>query len=166
MSRKSNLGAGLEELINWSCRQYAAMGLANIQKVPTPFKIIGQDPRRHCLMVVPDEQSTVDYIGEYQGRPFAMEAKKTENTTRYPLDPWDREQHQREFLQRWNGLKFYLIAFWKLNEFYLLPFDAYQQWHQQAQEGGRKSIPISWFRENASMIREGGRVVLDFLDAV
>jgi len=166
MSRKRHLGDALENLINWSCRQYQAQGVANIQKYPTPYKIIGQDKRRRCLLAVPEEKAGVDYVGEYGGRPFAMEAKKTENRTRYPLDPWNREKHQREFLDRWNGLAFYLISFWSLGEHYLVPWAEYKKWHQQAQEGGRKSIPLDWFRENMPRIKEGGRVALDFLAAV
>ena len=165
MSRKNNLGDALEEMLNWSCRQYLQMGVANIAKVPTPFKIIKRDFKTHFLLAVPEEKSGVDYLGEYGGQPFAMEAKKTENKTSYPMDPWDREKHQREFLKRWNGLRYYLISFWSLGEHYLMPYTEYIVWHEQSLTGGRKSIPIDFFRKRLPRVKEGGRVALDFLDA-
>jgi recombination protein U len=169
LSRKHNLGDALENMIDRTCEAYTNQGVANISKVPTPYKIIGTDPRRPgVLLAVPERKSGVDYLGEYVGVPFAMESKKTENKTSYAMDPWDREQHQREFLKAWRGFKFYLIGFWTLGEFYLVRFEDYQEWHAGVgvNAEGRKSIPIAWFRSHAVEIKPGGRVLLDFLKAV
>jgi recombination protein U len=171
LQRKNNLGDCLEELVTWSCEQYYHKRIAVINKIPTPYKIIGKDTKTSCLLAVPETKSTVDYIGEYKGIPFAMEAKKTQCTTRYTMDSWnDRkgtERNQRSFLEHWQGLRYYLISFWTLGEHYLVPFAAYKAWHDQMKlPKGRKSIPLSWFRENLVPIPEGGRVVLDFLSVV
>jgi len=94
-----------------------------------------------------------------------MEVKETSNKTSYPFDPWKREQHQRDFLSRWKGFKYYLIGFSKLGEYYLVDFNTYENLYVKSVLGGKKSINISWFRENASQI-SFKRGFLDFLGAV
>lgn len=166
MLRKNELGEGLEEMLDMTCEQYYCKKIATIKKVPTPFKIIGKDPTTNALLCVPDKKSTVDYMGEYRGLGFAMEAKSTESKTSYRIDGWDRESHQRDFLEHWRGLRYYFITFWFLREHYLIPYDLYIEQYNTAAKGGPKSIPIHWFRENFTPIPEGGRVVLDFLKIV
>jgi len=145
----------LEELLTIACQQYSNKKIANIDKIPTPYKIIGS--AKKCLLAIPEKKSTVDYIGEYQGLPFAMEAKKTNNKTFYPIDPWKREQHQREFLQNWNGLKYYYISFWNIQEDYLVPFDVYKEFLTN------KKISIKWLRNNLPKVVPGRGIVADFL---
>lgn len=138
-----------------SCQQYFDRGIACIQKVPTPFRIVGTSGK--CLLVVPEKKSTVDYLGEYQGVPFAMEAKSTKNKTYYPVDPFNREEHQRAFLSKWQGKKFYIISFEILNECYLVPYNDLPS---------EQKIPIAWFRNNLPKIKSRNGIVLDFLGAV
>lgn len=155
---KANLGIELEELLTLACLQYSNKKIANINKIPTPYKIIGKSG--NCLLAVPDKKSTVDYIGEYQGQPFAMEAKKTNNKTFYPIDPWNREEHQREFLRNWQGLKYYYISFWNLQEDYLVPFYIYEQFLKT------KKIPLVWLRGNLPKVVSSRGVVADFLNCI
>jgi len=164
MYAKANLGSAIEELVTMSCDQYRMKGIANIQKIPTPFRVVGRQGK--YLLVYPEKKSTVDYIGEVQGNPFAMEVKSTNEVTRYPLDPWERERHQREFLEKWHGLKYYLISFSKLGEEYMIPYGAYKEWLLGSQKGKRKSIPLSWFRENCPRVKSEHGIVLDFLDVI
>lgn len=161
--KNNRLGQSTEDLVNQACEVYSIEKRANIYKIPTPFKIIGKKDK--YLLAVPSQKSTVDYMGEYMGIPFAMEVKESINKTRYPLDPWNREAHQREFLARWNGCRYYLISFLTLGEFYLLNYEQYEDWYVKSMLGGRKSIPIDWFRHNAMNIpfKKG---ILDFLYAI
>mgnify|MGYP000865074961 CR=1 FL=1 len=158
--KKTNLGKFTEKLVIQACEVYAAERVANIDKISTPLKIIGSYDT--YLLAVPEKKSTIDFMGEYKGIPFAMEVKETSNKTTYPLDPWDREQHQRDFLSRWNGYAYYLIGFWKLNEFYLLSAADYEKVFVNATISRKKSIKIAWFRDNARIIsfKKG---FLDFL---
>jgi len=164
MYAKANLGSAIEELVTVSCDQYRMKGIANIQKIPTPFRVVGRQGK--YLLVYPEKKGTVDYIGEVEGIPFAMEVKSTGEITRYPLDPWKREEHQREFLEKWHGLKYFLISFSKLREEYMLPYDVYENWVLGLQEGKRKSIPLSWFRKNCPRVKPGRGVELDFLAVI
>ncbi len=158
MSAKANLGMELEDLLTLACQQYSNKKIANINKIPTPYKIIGKSGK--TLLAVPDKKSTVDFIGEYQGISFAMEAKKTNNKTFYPIDPWNREEHQREFMKNWQGLKYYYISFWKLQEDYLVPYHIYEQFIDT------KKIPLKWLRENLPKVVPKKGVVADFLSCV
>ncbi len=142
-------------MLDMSCQQYFNRGIACIQKIPTPFRIVGT--YKKCLLAVPDKKSTVDYLGEYQGVPFAMEAKSTKNKTCYPVDPFNREEHQREFLSKWQGRKYYLISFESLDEHYLVPYN-------DLPSGQR--IPVAWFRDNLPRIKSRNGIILDFLGAV
>lgn len=138
-----------------ACQQYYTRKVATIQKVPTPYKIIGTTDRG--LIAVPKEKSTVDYIGQYRGIPFAMEAKKTDNKTLFRIDPWKREAHQREFFEQWEGLKFYFISFWKLQEHYLVPYSNVKNHF----ENGK--MPIKWFRDNHPKVPSSQGIILNFL---
>jgi recombination protein U len=164
--QRANLGDPLENLLTTSCEMYKAQGRAEIFKVPTPYKIIGQQGGK--LLCVPDHKSTVDFIGQIRGRPVAIEAKSTSERTRYPLDPYNREKHQREMLKKWAAdgcISGYIIGFMVLGEYYWLPYSQYSTWYEQSRKGGRKSIPIGWFREQAIGCRTG-RVPIDFLPAM
>lgn len=154
ISGKANLGQNIEQMLDMSCQQYFDRGIACIQKVPTPFKIVGTSGK--LLLVVPSKKSTVDYLGEFQGVPFAMEAKSSQNKTYYPVDPFNREAHQREFLSRWNGKKYFFIAFETLNENYLVPY---------SEMPSEQKIPIDWFRTNLPNIKSRNGIILDFLGA-
>lgn len=152
---KSKLGQELETLLETACEQYYNRGIACIQKIPTPLQIIGTTERG--LLTVPKKKSTVDYLGEFRGIPFAMEAKKTNNKTFYRIDPWEREDHQKEFLEKWNGLKFYFISFWSIQEHYLVPYQAAKEFFQD------KKIPISWLRENYPQVPSYQGIILNYL---
>ncbi len=149
---KANLGNELETLLDAACQQYYQRKIASIQKIPTPFKIIGTTQKG--LLTIPEKKSTVDYIGQFQGIPFAMEAKKTNNKTLFRIDPWNRESHQKEFLERWEGLKFYFISFWSLQEHYLIPYKDI--------DFNNQTVPISWFR-NYPRVKSRQGIILDFL---
>jgi recombination protein U len=151
---KSNLGQELETLLDTACQQYYVRGIANIHKIPTPLKIIGTTKRG--LLTVPKEKSIVDYLGEFRGIPFAMEAKKTNNKTFFRIDPWKRESHQREFFEKWNGMRFYLISFWSIQEHYLVPYQAVKELRD-------KKISLSWLRESYPQVPSSQGIILNFL---
>lgn len=84
-----------------------------------------------------------------------MEAKKTNNRTLFPVDPWKREQHQREFMAKWVGLRYYFISFWSIQEHYLVPYEMFRKHSKQ--------VPLSWFRENFPPVTSRQGIILDFL---
>mgnify|MGYP001184760998 FL=1 len=69
-------GSTLEDMINYTNTRYEEMGLALIQKVPTPITPVRIDKeRRHITLAYFDKVSTVDYIGAVQEFPFVLTQK-------------------------------------------------------------------------------------------
>jgi len=76
--RFANRGRDLEELIELSNQQYASRGLAVVHKVPTAWKPIRNSSGKVITAKVDkDEFAGVDFLGCYQGRALAFDAKHT-----------------------------------------------------------------------------------------
>ena len=60
-------GSTLEEFVNRTNDRYSEMGLALIQKIPTPITPVQIDQEhRHITLAYFDKASTEDYIGAVQ----------------------------------------------------------------------------------------------------
>ena len=90
-------GSTLEELVNRSNERYRELGLALIQKIPTPITPIKMDKAHHQITLAYfDQRSTVDYIGAVQGFPVCFDAKESVVET-FPLH--NIHPHQMEFMK-------------------------------------------------------------------
>ncbi len=134
-------GSTLEELINRTNERYLELGLALIQKIPTPITPINIDKEtRHITLAYFDQKSTVDYIGAVQGIPVCFDAKECAAET-FTLD--NIHPHQVAFMENFekqDGIAFFLISYTGLNEFYYLPFRTLKKFWERAEQGGRKSF--------------------------
>ncbi|RKM62494.1 Holliday junction resolvase RecU [Butyrivibrio sp. CB08] len=134
-------GSTLEELINRTNERYGELGLALIQKIPTPITPINiEKETRHITLAYFDQKSTVDYIGAVQGIPVCFDAKECAQET-FALE--NIHQHQVDFMENFekqDGVAFFLIYFTALNEFYYLPFRDLKVFWDRAADGGRKSF--------------------------
>ena len=91
-------GSTLEDLINRTNERYEEMGLALIQKIPTPITPVRIDKeRRHITLAYFDKISTVDYIGAVQGIPVCFDAKECSADT-FPLQ--NVHEHQMVFMEK------------------------------------------------------------------
>lgn len=161
----ANRGMAFEHLINITNQQYFQKRRATIQKVATPWKVIRRGKK--IVNAFPEGKSTVDYIGVYNGRPIAFDAKSTRETTRFPLS--NIEDHQHEFLKQWQqngGISFILIGFEKKHEVYILTINQLQKWLESAENGGRKSIPYEWFMINCDLVKSKNGILLDYLSLI
>lgn len=166
--RYANRGRDFEELIELSNRQYANRGLATIHKVPTAWKPIRNSSGKVITAKVDkDEFAGVDFLGCYQGRALAFDAKHT-NGHRLR---WDRvATHQAEFLDAWRnvgGITFILAEFEE--QAYVIPW---RWWSEQLErwrrKGGRQcpasvavdELPATWACPRRSTI------VCDYLKVV
>lgn len=163
MSNKANLGKHLERLIDMTNRQYQNKGVADVRKVPTPVQIIkslggGRVEGRK------EKAQWVDYVGVGHGRVLIFDAKETKKEN-LPLE--NLADHQFELLQSWytqGACAFLIVSFaHKHEEIYLLPFKLLLPFWEAAKEGGRKSIPYSFFVENCDRIRSDRGYVLHYL---
>ncbi|HET7733585.1 MAG TPA: Holliday junction resolvase RecU [Paludibacter sp.] len=157
-SSHANRGKEFEELITSKCEEYMEQGIANIYKVPTDWTVLRKyDPVKKISIIFnafPKEKSIVDYLGDYQGRSIALEAKKTDNKTSFPFG--NVKDHQWDFMKSWKGLKFYIIQFKELNKIFLVDADKFGKLKEEAD---RKSATYKWFEENAILLDED----IDFL---
>lgn len=161
----ANRGAGLEHLIDLTNNQYRNKGVADIRKIPTPVKIIGQQGNR--ITGHTQKGEWVDYVGIHDGRTIVFDAKETSIRTNFPLS--NISEHQYDLLKSWHqkgAHAFLLVSFTKLNEVFLLPFGRLQEAWEDAKKGGRKSIPYDVFKLNCNQVKSDKGYVLHYLKYV
>lgn len=167
---KSKLGVNFEDLINKSNEYYLKNNIAVVYKKPTPIKITKVDyPSRNKAKITEafyQLPSTTDYNGIYKGKYIDFEAKSC-NGTSFPFK--SIYSHQLEHLAKINehgGISFLLIMFNDYKEIFLLKSSILYQLYQSSLNGGRKSIPYSFFKENAELISLGYLLPVDYITAI
>lgn len=134
-------GSTLEDMINRTNERYDEMGLALIQKVPTPITPMKIDKTtKQITLAYFDQKSTVDYIGAVQGIPVCFDAKECATDT---FSMQNIHAHQVSFMEKFEkqgGVAFFLIHFTHRDTFYYLPLELLLFFWNRMQEGGRKSF--------------------------
>lgn len=134
-------GSTLEDLINRTNERYDEMGLALIQKIPTPITPIKIDKEnRHITLAYFEKISTVDYIGSVQGIPVCFDAKECSVDT-FPLQ--NIHEHQMEFMgkfEKQGGVSFLLIYYNGNNKLYYMRYEEIKKFWERGINGGRKSF--------------------------
>ena len=144
-------GSTLEEFINHTNTRYSEMGLALIQKIPTPITPVRIDKEhRHITLAYFDKISTVDYIGAVEAFPHCFDAKEC-NADTFPLQ--NVHEHQIHFMEKFEqqgGISFLLIYFTAREELYYMQYRQIRRFWDRAEDGGRKSFRLDelepgWF---------------------
>lgn len=152
-------GSSLEDIINFTNEMYQQKGLALIQKIPTPITPVEiSKERRTITLAYFDQQSTVDYIGVVQGIPVCFDAK---DTAQKSLPVQNIHEHQIQFMSKFQnhkGISFLLVHFSKFDTYHFLPFDVLNYYWENAQKGGRKSIPYSAFENKYCISYNNGYI--------
>ena len=170
MRRKSehaNKGMGLETEIEYANKQYAAKGLALIQKIPTPVKVLKQTGNR--VQGFWEKKSTLDFRGTVKGGiSISFDAKEVSTSDKgLPLSYIAEHQitHIRSALTV-GEVSFILCHIKKADKRYFAPGNiilAYWDWWQENKgKRGCKCIPVEAMIE----VRSGNGVVLDYLRVV
>jgi len=164
----SNRGMTLESELNDSNEYYRAIEKAYIYKKPTPIKITKVDyPSRdkavikEAFFTVP---STTDYNGLYKGKYIDFEAKETKSKTAFSLS--NIHPHQIEHLDKIDkndGIAFLIVRFTNLDETYLLPAKRLIEFIKNE---NRKSIPLTFFKEKAYLIKNSYNPRIDYLRVI
>lgn len=159
-------GSTLEELVNRSNERYRELGLALIQKIPTPITPIKMDKAHHQITLAYfDQRSTVDYIGAVQGFPVCFDAKESVVET-FPLH--NIHPHQMEFMKAFEqqgGIAFFLIFYTAKNLFYYMPYDQMAVFWKRAEDGGRKSFRLDELDETFFFSHQSG-ILVPYLDMI
>ena len=146
-------GSTLEEFNNHTNERYTDMGLALIQKIPTPITPVQIDQTsRHITLAYFDKISTVDYIGAVQGIPVCFDAKECRANT-FPLQ--NIHDHLMDFMDKFEkqgGISFLLIYYTSRDELYYMRYEQIRKFWDRAAAGGRKSFRLDeldsgWFME-------------------
>ncbi|SNY19336.1 recombination protein U [Orenia metallireducens] len=163
-----NRGDWLEEAIEESNNQYILQGLALVQKIATPVKVLNiNQTTGRITNGFYEKKSTVDYIGVWNGKPLAFDAKETKVETRFDLS--NVKEHQYLFLSSWvanGGLGFLIIHFATKEETYYLPYEVLDQYWQDMLSGGRKSIPYKVVAQEEYRIGSYGLIIIDYLSVL
>lgn len=160
----ANRGAFLERIIDMANNKYRNAGVADIRKVPTPFKPLNTKGNRVTGHF--EKPTWVDYSGIYNGHAIIFDAKQTSKTN-FPLD--NISLHQYELLKSWSekgAVAFLIVYFSSKDKYYYLPFTLLNYAWKRAENGGRKSIAYSEFEECATEVKSKDGYTLHYLEVV
>ncbi|GAB5052306.1 Holliday junction resolvase RecU [Pediococcus ethanolidurans] len=164
-------GMSLEDELNESNQYYLSHGIAVVHKKPTPIQIVKVDYPKRSAAVIKEayfrQASTTDYNGVYKGYYLDFDAKETKRKTAFPLDNFHDHQirHMKACLAA-KGICFTIIKFVELDQIFLLPAtNLFYFWDRQ-KKGGRKSIPLSYIKENGYLIKYHLNPLIPYLNAV
>lgn len=167
----SNRGKSLEDDLNETNMFYLQRNMANIHKKPVPIQIVKVDYPARSAAVIKEayfrSPSTTDYNGVWNGYYIDFEAKETDSKTSFPLK--NIHPHQMDHMHsvtKQRGVAFFIVRFSTLNRNFVISYHVVAKWFSAMDEGGRKSIPIAVFEQEAIEISEGYLPRLDYLQAV
>ncbi len=158
-------GSSLENIINQSNEKYRELGLALVQKIPTPIKPVEIDDKRHITLAYFEQKSTVDYIGVVQSFPVCFDAKECASDS---FSFANLHEHQFKFMEDFEnqgGISFLIIYFSKSDKYYYMNFYELKNYYNRANDGGKKSVNISELNENYFITDKLG-VPLHYLEGI
>jgi len=160
-----NRGMDLEGLLNESNQYYLFNDIALIYKKPTDIgiaKVNYQNSQKRIQDGYFKSPSTLDYNGIYREKYIEFEAKETKSTTAFPLKNVHEHQivHLRKVIEH-GGIAFLIIKI--ASEYYLLKGTDFLAFLENNE---RKSIPLSYLKENGYAMKEQIDPPLDYLKIV
>ena len=163
-----NRGMTLEGEINDSNKYYQEIEKAFIYKKPTPIQITKVDYPSRDKAVIKEAffttPSTTDYNGLYKGKYIDFEAKETKSKTSFSLSNIHPHQIKHlENIDKNGGIAFLIIRFTTINETYLLRAKDFLEY---IKENNKKSIPYSYFKERAYLLKDQYQPRIDYLKVV
>ena len=167
----SNRGKSLEDDLDETNKYYVCNGLANVHKKPVPIQIVKVEYPKRSAAVIREAYfrtpSTTDYNGVWAGKYIDFEAKETENKTSFPLkNIHDHQiQHMKSVVEQ-HGIAFFIVRFNSLQRDFVVPFDVVSTAWDSMHTGGRKSIPLSIFEQEAIEIPISYQPRIDYLKAI
>ncbi|MBQ4571292.1 MAG: Holliday junction resolvase RecU [Bacilli bacterium] len=167
---KANLGESFETEINESNEYYLNKGIAAIYKKPTPVQIVKVDyPARNKAKIVEayyKTPSTTDYNGIYKEKYIDFEAKSCRELNFSFERIYDHQIRHLERIEKLGGIAFLIIEFSSIDEVYILPSNLLVEKYEESLNGGRKSIPHDYIKDNGIIVERGFAPRLDYLKAV
>lgn len=165
---RANRGKYLEEWVEQTNQVYNEKGLAVINKIPTPWKVLRKfSPYKKQYTIsgaFPEKKSTVDFGGTAQKWSVWFDVKSTTNKTAFPFG--NIYGHQLKYLEQVHeqgGKAFILIHATLLKKTWVLWIDDLLKFMS---DYSRKSIPFEWFDVYCEEVKQGNGVMLDYLPKI
>lgn len=167
---KARLGADFEDMINDTNKYYLSRNIAAIYKKPTPVQVVKTEfPKRSMARITEayyKTPSTTDYNGIYKGYYIDFEAKSCHSES-FPFGKiFTHQVEHLRMVDTMGGIAFLLIEFPNKKEIFYLPAKLLLEEYDKMSEGGRKSIPYSYFVKNAYLIKRAYTPQVDYLKCV
>lgn len=167
---KANLGSDFEDEINESNEYYQNKNIAVIHKKPTPVQIVKVDyPARNKAKIVEayyKTPSTTDYNGIYKEKYIDFEAKSCRELN-FSFDRiYEHQIKHLDSIDKLGGIAFLIIEFSSIDEVYILPSKLLIEKYNESLNGGRKSIPYDFIKNNGVFVKRGFNPRLSYLEAV
>lgn len=164
MSTYANRGQALEQMIEYSNDIYYNQGIANIQKIATPIKVLKISGNRIKDGFF-EKKSTLDFRGvANHSIPIAFDAKMTENEEGFPLK--DLRDHQLDIIRnsrKFGEISFLLVYLKSEHKTYLFTdniiIEYYDRWQENFRKHGYNYIP----KEKGYLIKAENGVPLDYI---
>ena len=167
---KANLGNDFENEINESNEYYLSKQKAIIYKKPTPVQIVKVDyPSRNKAKIVEayyKTPSTTDYNGIYKEKYIDFEAKSCKELNFSFERIYEHQIKHLESIDKLGGIAFLIIEFSAKDEVYILPSNFLVEKYEESLNGGRKSIPYEYIKDNGILVERGINPRLNYLAAV
>lgn len=167
----SNRGKTLEDDLNESNAYYLSHNIAVIHKKPVPIQIVNVNYPSRSAAVITEAYfrtpSTTDFNGVWNGKYIDFEAKETKSKTSFPLQ--NIHEHQIEHMKnvtKQDGIAFLIVGFTSLERYFVVPYDIISQKWARMKDGGRKSIALAEFENEATEIELGYLPTLDYLKVI
>ena len=167
---KANLGSDFEDEINESNEYYLNKNIAVIHKKPTPVQIVKVDyPARNKAKIVEayyKTPSTTDYNGIYKEKYIDFEAKSCRELNFSFERIYEHQIKHLNSIDKLGGIAFLIIEFSSIDEVYILPSKLLIEKYNESLNGGRKSIPYDFIKDNGVFVKRGFNPRLSYLEAV
>ncbi len=167
----SNLGVTLESDIEITNEYYLQNNIAVIHKKPTPIQVVDVSyPARNKAKITKAfyrKPSTTDFNGIYKGYYIDFDAKETTSKTSMPFANIHKHQmNHLKSVKEHGGIAFLIVAWKAYDEYYLITLEDLWPLWEVSLNGGRKSIPYSYFKEKGHMIKFSYVPRLDYLKVI
>ena len=144
--------------------------IAIIYKKPTPVQIVKVDyPSRNKAKIVEayyKTPSTTDYNGIYKEKYIDFEAKSCKELNFSFERIYEHQIKHLDSIEKLGGIAFLIIEFSAKDEVYILPSNFLVEKYEESINGGRKSIPYEYIKDNGILVERGINPKLNYLAAV
>lgn len=163
--KMANKGAGFEHEVELANLAYKRKGIAIIQKIATPWKIVRRGEK---LQAYPQSKSTLDFRGTVKGGiSISFDCKESEDIRGLPLK--HIQDHQIEYIREALGvgeISFILCFIKKLNKRYLIPGQTVlDYWDAWKKNKGKKGYNLIHTEDMKEVISRDG-IIIDYLSAI